>query len=640
MSSRQLILGTAGHIDHGKTALVRALTGIDTDRLPQEKARGITIDLGFAHLDLDEVQFGVVDVPGHERFIRNMLAGAAGIDLAMLVVAADDSVMPQTREHLAILEFLQIRHGMIVITKSDLVDDTWIELVTEEIRELTQGTFLQDAPVVVTSATTGTGIDDVKDTLVRLSRDVTRPSDEETFRMAIDRAFVVAGLGTVVTGTVWSGSTRVGDELAWLPPGKTVRIRGLQSHAQDVDVVSRGQRAAINLGGAHHTEVSRGHEIASPGYLEPASRISVRLDILPSSPWPIKHRARLRLHIGAQEIIAGLRLLDTTQLEPGETGLAQLICAQRVVATGQQPFVVRAESPLWTVGGGIVLQPNASGIRRRDTEAISRLHQLTSPDPVERAAVATWFRREDAWTTLELAREIGASVTETQDAINSMMEAGTVVALKPDANRTIHLHREVADDLEGRVREVLMKFHKANPLDSSVPASHVTQRLHFHHAVVVHAILARMRAAGTVTGSDAAVTLVGCAPKLSEGQATLRAAIVEAFEEGGFSPPEARDLAARFETPEPAIRPLIDLSVNGGELIHVGATIFLHKTHDARLQSIVIDALRDSDGMTMSEIRAMLGTTRKYAVPICEYLDRIGVTRRTGDVRVLGKNAR
>ena len=314
---QDLILGTAGHIDHGKTALVKALTGIDCDRLPEEKARGITIDIGFASLELGEVRIGIVDVPGHERFIKNMLAGATGIDLAMLVVAADDSIMPQTREHLEILRLLGLQHGLIALTKCDLVDATTREVVELEVRELARGTFLEKAPLVRTSAQSGAGIVELKAALAETCRHVEVRTGQEWFRMAIDRSFVVQGHGTVVTGSVTSGSVHIGDELEWQPRGQLVRVRSLQNHDRSVDEAHRGQRAAINLAGIHHQDVVRGQELATPGYLVPVRVLTVRLHCLNDVKRPIKHRLPVRFHLGTAEIIGTLALLEGDVIEPG-----------------------------------------------------------------------------------------------------------------------------------------------------------------------------------------------------------------------------------------------------------------------------------------------------------------------------------
>ena len=306
-----------------------ALTGIDCDRLPEEKQRGITIDIGFAHLDLEPFQLGIVDVPGHERFIKNMLAGAVGIDIALLVIAADDSVMPQTREHLAILRLLGVRHGLVAITKCDRVEPTWIDLVEDDIRNLVAGTFLESAPIVrtaVSSDGSAQGIDELRAAIRSVCEQVAETSQTELFRLPVDRAFSVQGLGTVVTGTVWSGQLRVADEIDWLPVGKKVSVRGLQNHGCQTELVARGQRAAINLSGIHHSDIVRGHELATLGYLAPSKILTVELQVLDDSPWPIKHRARQRLYIGTQEVMVTVALLQQTLVEPGQNALAQLHC--------------------------------------------------------------------------------------------------------------------------------------------------------------------------------------------------------------------------------------------------------------------------------------------------------------------------
>src|SRR5947209_7360073 len=388
---RELILGTAGHIDHGKTSLVKALTGVDTDRLPEEKARGITIDIGFAALDLGEFRLGVVDVPGHERFVKNMLAGATGIDLALLVVAADDSVMPQTREHLEILKLLGLRAGVIALTKCDLVDATTREVVALEVRDLVRDTFLADAPIVPTVATTGEGIPDLRAALLEACRKAQglQPvgfADSEWFRLAIDRSFVMQGHGTVVTGSVTSGSVRVGDELDWLPGGERVRVRALHSHDTSVGEIHRGMRAAINLAGIAHEDVFRGQELATPGYLRPTRTVTVRLKAAADARRPLRHRTPVRLHLGTAEILGTVSLLDHDDLKPGEWGLAQLFLEEPAVAVWGQPFVIRESSAATTLGGGRIVQPVARKIRRRHVALIEHVEQLCGED-VERRAL-------------------------------------------------------------------------------------------------------------------------------------------------------------------------------------------------------------------------------------------------------------
>src|SRR5229473_3082609 len=421
---RDLILGTAGHIDHGKTSLVKALTGIDCDRLPEEKARGITIDIGFAILDLGDFRLGIVDVPGHERFIKNMLAGATGIDLAVLVVAADDSVMPQTREHLEILRLLGLRHGLIALTKSDLVDGETCEVVELEIRELVQGSFLEHAPIIRTSAQTGEGIDELKNAIAEICRHVEARTDKEWFRMAIDRSFIVQGHGTVVTGSVTAGSLRIGDEVDWLPRRERVRVRSLQNHDRQVEEVHRGMRAAINLAGVHHEDVIRGQELATPGYLEPSRVLTVRLHCLADVKRPIKHRAPVRFHLGTAELMSSVALLDCDTIEPGQWGLAQLFLEAPATATWGQPFVVRESSAAQTLGGGQVLQPVAKKIRRRHLEILERIERLWTGNAQERTLTVAWFGGFSGFTPADLVRGANVGPDEAQKLIDGLKASG------------------------------------------------------------------------------------------------------------------------------------------------------------------------------------------------------------------------
>src|SRR5579884_1111805 len=424
--TRDLILGTAGHIDHGKTSLVKALTGIDCDRLPEEKKRGITIDIGFAALDLGDYRLGIVDVPGHERFIKNMLAGATGIDLAVLVVAADDSVMPQTREHLEILRLLGLRHGLIALTKCDLVDDTTREVVELEIRELVKGTFLEDAPLVPTSAHSGRGLDELKAAIAAVCARVEERTGREWFRLAIDRSFVVQGHGTVVTGSVTAGALKVGDEVEWQPRGERVRVRSLQNHDQPVDEVHRGQRAAINLAGVRHEDVIRGQELATTGYLRPSRVLTLRLHCLADMKRPIKHRMPARFHLGTAEIMGTLSLLDCDSVEPGGWGLAQVFLDEPATATWGQPFVLRESSATQTLGGGQVLQPVAKKIRRRHLEMLERIERLWSGDARERALTVAWFGGFSGFTPADLVRSANIAPDQAQPLIDRLAAAGAL----------------------------------------------------------------------------------------------------------------------------------------------------------------------------------------------------------------------
>jgi selenocysteine-specific elongation factor len=633
--TRQLILGTAGHIDHGKTQLIRALTGIDTDRLPQEKERGITIDIGFAFLDVGDYRLGIVDVPGHERFIRNMLAGAAGIDLALLVVAADDSVMPQTREHLAILQLLQVRHGLVAITKADLAEPDWLDLVEEDIRSLVAGTFLENAPIVRTSAVKSTGLDRLVDALMEVCARVEAEEDGALFRLAVDRSFTLRGLGTIVTGTVWSGRASVGDEVQWLPSQKILRIRGLQTHGKDAETTTRGQRAAINLQGVHHTEIHRGHELATPGLLRPSRRITVRLSVLADSPCAVRHRSRVRLHLGTQEVIGGVRLLQATTIEPGMEAYAQLISTDLIVGMAQQPFVIRRESPLETIGGGIVIQPVSRPLSRRDPHTIERLDELRDADDAIRAQAAIFFMGGESWDELDLCREASLARERAGAVIEKLIADGTVRELTAGSRRTVRLHHDFLTGLRKRITRVMKRLHDAAPLETTIPRQRLAARLGYLSADVIQAVVDRMLDESTLVGDENAIALAAFKPRLTAAQKRIASQVLKTFEAAGFQPPEVGKLAKSAGIREDEARAVIELCADQGELIHLSGGLYIHRAAEERLRSRILESLRESEGMTVSQIKDVLQITRRHAVPICEYLDRIGLTKRKGDYRFL-----
>jgi selenocysteine-specific elongation factor len=633
---RDLILGTAGHIDHGKTSLVKALTGIDCDRLPEEKARGITIDIGFAVLDLGEFRLGIVDVPGHERFIKNMLAGATGIDLALLVVAADDSVMPQTREHLEILQLLGLRHGVIALTKCDLVDATTREVVELEVRELVQGTFLESAPLVATSAHTGQGLEELRQAIAQVCRQVEERRESEWFRLAIDRAFVVQGHGTVVTGSVTSGQVRVGEELEWLPRGQRVRVRALQNHDQPVEEVHRGMRAALNLAGVEHTAVARGQELATPGYLIPARILTVRLHCLKDAKRPIKHRAPVRCHLGTAEIMGSVSLLDCDAVQPGDWALAQLFLEEPATATWGQPFVLRGASATQTLGGGQVLQPVAQKIRRRHLEILERIERLWTGDAAERARLVAWFCGVRGVTLADVVRGARIGPEEAQALLGQLQQRGDLVALALGGTRHLLLHADVLRDLEERILQVLGRLHEQFPLLTALDRQKVLAQLaYLGDEALVQAALDRLLARKLLVGDQRRIARADHKPKLSAGLRKLKERLIAAYKEGGFQPPEPASFAGLAGGNAANLKDLFEVCVAEGELIPITEDFYLHSEVEAQMRRRLQEHLADGHGATVAEIRDLLGTTRKYAVPLCEYLDRQGLTRREGDLRFL-----
>lgn len=635
-----LILGTAGHIDHGKTALVKALTGVDTDRLPEEKLRGITIELGFAELLLGDCRLGIVDVPGHERFVRNMLAGATGIDVALLVVAADDSVKPQTREHLEILRLLDLEAGVIALTKCDLPEPSWVNLVEDEVRDLVKDTFLASAPIVRTSVVTGAGLDELRAALTqaahRAAIGVGQQLIDAPFRMAIDRVFTIAGHGTVVTGSVASGRISVGDELELQPGTVSVRVRGLQNHEHTVKEVHRGQRAAINLAGVRHDEVLRGQELALPGYLVPSKILSVELKLLSSASHPLKNRWRVRCHIGTAELMASVALLEVERLDPGQTGLAQLFLTEPAVAVWGQPLVLRSESPVITIGGGRVLDPHAARLKRGATQSFAQLRRLASDSIAERASAAVYFATLNDFQPRDLTRTAG--VLDPVSAIQSLIAAGDLQEIAISPKRSLRVHRLVLKEIYERIEAALTRQHDREPLRMAFDKAPLARQFEYLGSdALVEAVLAAMSRAGRLVMDEKGVALAGRGPQLSRNERQMLTQIIETYRAAGVQPPSLDEVRQQTPRNQAAVPQLIALAAAAGDLVPISPEFYLHAEAERHIRHALEERLSTGQGLTVSQIREILGTSRKYAVPICEYLDRVGFTRREGDARLLAE---
>ena len=583
----------------------------------------------------------MLNVPGHERFIRNMLAGASGLDLAMLIVAADDSVMPQTREHLEILRLLGLSGGVVVLTKCDLAEPSWIDMVEEEVRSLVRGTFLEGADIVRTSAVTGQGIDDLKQKLEALCDAVEPGYDTGIFRLAIDRSFTVAGHGTVVTGTVASGSVAVGDELEWLPVGRPVRVRGLHRHDRPVDRIGRGSRAAINLAGVHHTEIHRGQELAAQGYLEPTRILSVELVASAESGHRLRHRGRYKLHFGTAEVPVVLALLEPDGTSPDRPRLAQLFVAQPIVAVHGEPFVLREESPPATLGGGRVVQPVSRRYRRRDLTTIERLRRLDSSDPLDRLRAALTFLGLVSWSERRLSALTGLAVNQIDAGLSALANSGALVELPLGPRRSLRVLTDFVADLEDRVLRALGRLHAAHPRHSAIPRTHVAAALpDLASDALVAGLLDRLKDQGKVIAEVRTVALAGHEPRLSQAERRLKNELADAIRAGGMSPPDAAELAATAGPRGSVVPDLLALLRDEQRIAEINSGLYLDADADIELRRRVRDRLADGSSMTMGDLRDLLGTTRRYAVPIGEYLDRIGLTRRQGDLRRLAESAR
>ncbi len=632
--TRHHIIGTAGHIDHGKTSLVRALTGTDTDRLPEERRRGMTIELGFATMTIGDTQFGVVDVPGHERFVRTMVAGATGIDIAVLVVAADDSVMPQTIEHVEILNLLGIQRAVVALTKIDMVDPSMIDLVSEELGELLGPTTLAGAPICPVSSITGAGIDELKDTILRISQEIPESRVVPPFRMAVDRAFVVQGRGTVVTGSVLRGAVSSGDTLEIWAGGKVCRVRDLQTHGAANTQLVRGQRAALNLSGVDREEVERGVELTTPGYLQPSKILDVRVRCLSSGGRTLKSSSRVRLEMGTREVPVRVVLHEGLQLGPGESGFAQLRCGQPLTATYGQRFILRDESAMRTLGGGFVLRPRGVRKRRSEQSDLDSLERLETGDEAVRVRevlrAAAFAQPSDLQICAQAAVEI-EKIPELLEQLRTQSlwvpVPGTQVLVVPDT----------LADLETRVTAWLERHHRAHADSPGRPVDSVIGWLErvTRNRSLARPLLDYFQSRKVIKLLGRFVCLPAFAPNISAADEKLLMALITQVLAGRFQPPTPTEFAEANAVDRKRMQRLLTLAVAQGELISIDGTIYLHADSDLEMRRIVSGLILEQGGATVAQIREALQSSRKYVVPFVEYLDRTGFTRRAGDLRVL-----
>ncbi len=631
-ASRYCILGTAGHIDHGKTSLVRALTGTNTDRLPEERRRGMTIELGFAELTVGSVRFGIVDVPGHERFVRTMVAGATGIDVALIVIAADDSVMPQTIEHVEILHLLGVSHGVVAITKTDMVDHEMVELVGEEVRELLAGTALEHAPICPVSSITQSGLDDLRSALIEACASVPTIASAVPFRMAVDRVFTVQGRGTVATGSVLRGAVAEGDSLTVWPGGHSCRVRGLQSHGCQSGGIERGQRAAINVSGVDRAFVVRGSELATPGYLSPTRIFDVRLQSLRGGR-PLKSASVVRFEIGTEELPARVILFDGDRLEPGDSAYAQLRVGSAVAATYGQRFIIRDENAARTIGGGVVLRMAMRRRRRSHDEQVAGMKRLDHGDDADRLEEvlrSAWFTRPD---DLTLCAHAGIELTDIPASFDRLRSEGRWTSV---AGTDIFAVPDVVAGLNRRVTAWLTRYHKANPDLPGRPADAVIGYLErMTLKSLARPLLDEFVDNGTLKRFGRFICLPEFAPALSAADEKLLAAMVAEVRAGGFQPPRLEDINVSPSPGRKQLARMVTLAVAMGELVAVDEKTYLHAEVEQQLRDRLTALIEEQGGISVGEVREALDSTRKFVVPFLEYLDRVGFTKRVGDKREL-----
>jgi len=618
------VIGTAGHVDHGKSTLVQRLTGIDPDRWKEEKARGLTIDLGFAWFDLaDGETVGIVDVPGHRDFIENMLAGVGGIDAALLVIAADEGVMPQTREHLAILDLLAIPKGLILITKSDLIqDDEWLDLIELDIQDVVSGTALENAPILRVSAKTGNGIDDLLQQLSLILNDLPPRTDYNQPRLPVDRVFTVEGFGTVVTGTLSGGTLESGDIVELQPTGIQGRIRGLQSYQQDIEVALPGSRVAVNISGVRKDDITRGDVLAYPGQLQATQLIDVHFQHLGDVDRPLKHNSEVKFFSGASETIATVRLLGDETLMPGKSGWLQLRLRDAIPLTQRDRFILRYPSPAQTIGGGVIVNPNpGKRWKRFDKTILEQLQTRLEGTPLERVVQAA--DKEIPQKYVHLQKTTAYSDAELDNAIEEALAENRLILLPDDTFWAMSRYQA----MQGQIVSLVSDYHQQNPLRAGMPREELRSRLNIKNALL--AIL--LGTQDYVAIHAEIVKLPDYEIQFTEKQQSAIATLEKEMEINPFTPPSYKEAVSIVG--EDVLRALIDLEA----IVQVSADVIFSTVAYQEMLSGVLALIDEQGEIDAKMVRDTFNTSRKYAIALLEYLDSIGVTKRVGDMRVRGK---
>lgn len=639
---REIILGTAGHVDHGKTSLIRALTGIDTDRLKEEKERGITIELGFAYLDLPSGRrIGIVDVPGHEKFVRNMVAGAAGMDLVVFVIAADEGVMPQTREHFEICQLLGIDEGIIVLTKKDMVSEEWLEMVEEDVREHFMNTFLENAPMIAVSSVTGEGIDRV----VQLIDDKVRalPVHEEfgPFRLAVDRVFSMKGFGTVITGSSMDGRIGVGEEIEFYPSLVKAKIRGIQVHGKDVELVEAGHRTAINLQGVEKEQINRGDMAAAPGSLVNSTLLDARFHYLESNPAKLKNRSLVRVHVGTREITGRIVFMDTEEVQPGDTVSVQLILQEPAAVWPSDRYVVRSYSPIRTIGGGTILN-NAPPKRKRTTPADREKNQriftlYTEGTDIERLQLFLEEAGPKGLTQQQLSTRLGVFGNRLKKLLQLPVSSGEIVVV--DSERQWMVAGSVVGNLAAKILDILKQYHRENPLKSGLAREELRSGLRppvdpklFQY--VINSLVKR----NTIVQDQAELRLADFKVTLQVDEQDMKDRILKVYLDSGLTPPNLQEvIGSLVDFPEKQILQVLNLLLQEKKLIKVTESLYFESSSIEELGRKVSSYIQQHGEIDAPRFKDLTGLTRKYSIPLLEYLDKIKLTIRIGDKRVLRK---
>lgn len=634
---KHVIIGTAGHIDHGKTTLIRALTGKDTDRLKEEKDRGISIELGFTYFDLPSGRrAGIIDVPGHERFIKNMLAGIGGIDLVLLVVAADEGVMPQTKEHLNILSLLKIKKGIIVMTKTDMVDEEWLEIIVEQVKEDVAGTFLEDATIIPVSSVTREGFDRLAMEIDTLTEIVETKDVDKPLRLPVDRVFSIPGFGTIVTGTLISGTIKEGDKVMIYPQKLESRVRTIQVHDVSVGVAEAGQRVAMNLAGIKLEEITRGDVVAAINSMEPTFMFDARLELLKDAERSISNRDRLRIYHGSAEVFGRVVLLDREELVPGESAFVQIRLEEEIACLKDDRFVIRFYSPMITIGGGTILDPNPPKRKRFKEEIIEELmikEKGNLEDIIEQLIMRLSEFYPDA---ASIAKAAGNIPIENCNSVLEKLEGQNAIKAFKTNEGTFYVHNEFLEDLEQKVKIVLNDFHKKNPLKTGMSKEELrTKVLHSTKQRISDELFGHLVSNRIIKISEQSVSLWDFKVKFSDEQEKIRKLIMDIYHENKYNPPKFKELVNMLKLQEKSVAPVFNALVSSSQLIKVDQETVFSSEAIKDATDLIVNYIKENKSIQLGEFRDLLGTSRKYAMAILDYFDQNKITKRVEDKRIL-----
>jgi selenocysteine-specific elongation factor len=632
---KQIVLGTAGHIDHGKTSLIKAVTGINTDRLKEEQLRGITIELGFASLELPSGQrLGIVDVPGHEKFVKNMVAGATGIDIVALVIAADEGIMPQTREHMEICSLLDIKFGLVVLTKVDLVDEEWLELVREEVGEFVRNTFLESAPVIAVSSATGQGLPDFVRSLDDICGQIPERRQSGLFRLPVDRVFTMKGFGTVITGTLIAGKVSVGDPIMLYPSKITSKVRGVQVHGTSVPAAAAGMRTAINFQGLDKAQVNRGDTLAIPNTLKSSHMVDVTLNYLPANSKKMKTRTRVRFHSGTSEIMGIVVLLDRQELTPGDSAVAQIRLEAPVSLIRDDRYVLRSYSPVRTIGGGRIINPIPGKHKPNKKEVLEYLCVLTEDDPERILQAQIQAAGYDGCTFSDLRLMVNLPDKQLEQALQGLLSRQAVI--QTDKESRTFIHQETFTAVQEQIKTCLTTYHAKNPLKPGIPREELKSKLPAAIEGKTFLIaLQQLTKSGAVATEEDTVRVADHKVALAADQQTLQNRILSALETAQLSPPYFKELCQSLNVATHQGKEVLDVLIGDGQVVKIKEDLYYDRRALEKLKQKLVDFLVANEEITTPQFKDMAGASRKFVIPLIEYFDSTQVTIRVGDIRKL-----